>query len=435
MTGRRSRLTVLLVGLIALLAIYLVVGLVLWLAGGRDEGVPRPPANFLPVLDGTRPIDERAVAALARRRAALGARWLASAARPDGSFFYEYFPQRGRFSAEDYNEIRHAGTTYSLYQVHDAVPDRRVLRAAERATEWIERNSPPAPDGSGRALLAEGETKLGGQALALVALLERRRVTGRRDRDPLIASMARFLASLEVPGRPGRYYQSYLRAGNRRRLEPSSDYYPPEALLALTRLAQHSPRGRYLAEARQLADYLIRTRPGTVPRAPAEVEENQWLALSLAELYRLAPQPSYRRAAFLQADSMRLHQFTAAHDRPESIGAPDNRIPINYTSSATKAEALVAAWSLARHLRDGPATRRFSQAALRNVQFQMRVQFTPTNTREFPRPAQAVGAWPQDPAVSRVRMDFVQHNISALITAWRMAARGDLALDGPAGRR
>ena len=32
--------------------------------------------------------------------------------------------------------------------------------------------------------------------------------------------------------------------------------------------------------------------------------------------------------------------------------------------------------------------------------------------------------------MSRVRMDFVQHNISALITAWRMVARGDLALAG-----
>jgi hypothetical protein len=164
------------------------------------------------------------------------------------------------------------------------------------------------------------------------------------------------------------------------------------------------------------------------------VEENQWLALALSELHRLAPRPEYRRAAFLQADSMRLHQFTAADEEPESIGAPDNRFPINYTSSATKAEALVAVWALARRLGDARAARRFGQAALRNVQFQMRVQFTPDNVREFPRPARVVGAWPQDPEVSRVRMDFVQHNISALVTAWRMVARGDLALAGAAGR-
>ena len=128
-----------------------------------------------------------------------------------------------------------------------------------------------------------------------------------------------------------------------------------------------------------------------MPPTPEGVEENQWLALSLAELYRLAPHPSYRRATFLQADSMRRNQFTAADDQPESIGASKTRVPINYTSSATKAEALVAAWSLARHLRDQAATRRFSQAALRNVQFQMRVQFTPANTREFPRPRRRSG--------------------------------------------
>lgn len=432
MSLRSSRLLLALAGLSAVLALYLVGVLVVWLMRG-SPGEPRPATNGNPVLSGTRPVDARALARLARQRAGLGAAWLAGVGRPDGSFHYWYYPTEDRFSSQDYSSTRHAGVTYSLFQVYDAVRDSRVLAAGERGAGWIERHSPRAPDGSGRAFVERGTTKLGSQALALVALLERRRVTGRRDRDALIRRMAAFLQSLEVPGQPGRYFQSYRPGGNRRSLEPSSDYYPPEALLAYTRLAQHFPGGPYLRDARRLADYLVAKRPGTVPAKVADVSENQWIALSMSELYRLAPDPRYRRAAYLQAESMRANQFTAADDRPESIGASRARVPINYTSSATKAEALVAVWALARHAGDAAGVRRFSQAALRNVQFQMRVQYTRANTRRFPRPARAVGAWPQDPVVANVRMDFVQHNISALITAWRMQGRGDLALEGGSG--
>lgn len=405
---------------------YVAVSLVI-LVGGRDLGL-RPNAN--PLLSGTRPIDRPALAGLALARSRLGGRWLAGDQRPDGSFFYKYFPRRDTYELRDYNPLRHAGSTYSLFQVYDATRDPRILAAAEGATAWIGRNSVRTPDGSGRAYVFEGISKLGGQALGLIALLERRRVVGDARYDRLISDMASFLRSLKVPGQPGRYYQSYQRATNRRMLTPASDYYPAEGLLALTRLAQQFPGRDYLEDAVAAADYLLRTRRGTWVSSPRQVVENQWLALAFSELYRLRPDPRFRRAAYLQAESMRLHQFTAGNGPREAIGAPTDRMPINYTSSSTKAEALIAVWALARYARDAAAERRFSQAALRNVQFQMRVQFTPAQSRRFPRPARVVWAWPQDPFVDTIRMDFVQHNISALITAWQMIRRGDLALAG-----
>jgi hypothetical protein len=414
---------VVLVGIILAATAYIAVALVMR-AGKRELGL-RPNAN--PVLSGTRPIDRPALARLAVARAGLGARWLAGDQRPDGSFFYKYFPRRNAYDLRDYNPLRHAGTTYSLYQVYDVTRDPRVLAAAERGSEWIDRNSFRSPDGSGRAFVFEGVCKLGGQALALIALLERRRVTGDARYDRLISEMARLLASLKVPGQAGRYYQSYRPASNHRSLLPASDYYPAEALLAVTRLAQRFPGRGYIQDAAAAGHYLLHTREGTWVRSPRQVVENHWLALAFSELYRMRRDSRFRRAAYLQADSMRRHQFTARDGEPEAIGAPTDRMPINYTSSSTKAEALVAVWALARWARDVAAERRFSQAALRNVQFQMRVQFTPALSRRFPRPDRTVWAWPQDPFVDTIRMDFVQHNISALITAWQILRRGDVA--------
>lgn len=420
---------VLLAAALVALGIYAVVAMVTLLRFSlRGDQEPIPGSRDVR-LDGRRPIDERALAGLALSRARLGARWLTLVVRPDGSFFYKYRPESDSFEARDYNEIRHAGTTYSLFQSVEVDGDAALRATAERAARYIDRASIPAPDGSGRAYVREGTTKLGGQALALVALLERRRVVDDTRYDRLIREQARFLRSLERRDEPGRYFQSYRPAGNRRLPVPASDYYPGEALLALIRLAQHFPRAGYREDAIRAGDFLARQEM----RRP-ELLENHWLAMAFGELHRLAPKAQYREVVYRQADSMRSHQHTARDEHPERIGAPTNRRPINYTSSATKAEALVAAWALARHLDDPAATRRFSLAARRNVQFQLRVQHTPATSRGYSRPRRLAWAWGQDAFNPYVRIDFVQHNVSALLGVWHMTRRGDIPLAAGSAR-
>ena len=161
---------------------------------------------------------------------------------------------------------------------------------------------------------------------------------------------------------------------------------------------------------------------GTVPR------EDHWLTLALSELYRLNPDQAYLTVTYLQADSMLRNQYTQEDGDPWRIGGSRLRNPINYTSTATKGEALIAAWALARFLVDEQATARLATGARRNVQFQLRVQYTEDNTAHFRRPERLIGAWGQDAVQSYVRFDFVQHNISALIGVWQMTTQGDLPI-------
>lgn len=377
-----------------------------------------------PVLDGARALEPGPLADLALERARMGASWLAGVAREDGSFYYIYYPEDREFEEVDYNEVRHAGTTYSMFQAYGALGGGAVLDAAERGAQYIQDHSVPAGDG-GLAFIYEGRMKLGGQALALVALLERRRVLSDDTYDELISGLAGFMMSLELADEPGRYYQSYDAALQEPSLEPDSDYYPGEALLALTRLARHYRDGPYLDSAVRAAEFLVHERDGDIPAAGVVPREDHWLALALSELYQLRREEAYREVAYLQAESMIGNQFTA-DDGPMRAGGSSLQNPINYTSTATKGEALVAVWAMAAATGDDEASDRYAAAARRNAQFQLRVQFTRENTELFPDPAMVIGAWGKDALDPWIRIDFVQHNISALIGVWYMTTEGSI---------
>src|SRR5688500_14358703 len=97
------------------------------------------------VLASSEPVLTEALADLALERAELGARWLARVRLSDGSLYYRYFPEQDKYDDRYYNEVRHAGTTYALWQVYDVTNDFRVMEAAEAATGYIEKHSPEAP--------------------------------------------------------------------------------------------------------------------------------------------------------------------------------------------------------------------------------------------------------------------------------------------------
>ncbi len=361
-------------------------------------------------------------------------RWLASVVQPDGSYHYIYDPGTDRYDNLDYNEVRHAGTTYALYQVYDLTRDPSVLEAAERATGWISEHTTRVCD-HGRAFIDPSSTmtKLGGQALAIIALLERRRVTGTTESDVLISDLARFLLKMEMPDHPGRYFMAYTPPDDRFRLTPASEYYPGEALLALTRLAEHFPGSSYQEAAGRAARYLVYERDGNLTALRAAPRDDHWLTIALSELYRLDSNSDYQSVTYVQAERMIANQATAADGYPDRIGAAKRDSGISYTSTATKGEALVAAWSLANHVGDSVAVERISTAALRNAQFLMRVQYLPDNSQLFPRPDRLIGAWPGSAMDHTIRIDYVQHNISVLAGVWCLVFKGDLRLQSSSG--
>lgn len=401
-----------------------------WAATAQEEA---PVAeDVAAILDGTAPVDTEALAELARERTRLGANWLTITQRPTGIFYYIYDPMTDEYDIENYNEVRHAGTTYALYQAVGLLGDESALATGEKAAQYIWSSTVPVRN-AGLAYLdiLNGDTSLGGQALALVALLERRRVTGNTDIDAIIRQMAEFLLWMEMDDHTGRFYNSYKPRTGTRLPTPDVVFYPGEALLALTRLAQQFPGGPYLEVAERTANYLVYERDGDIPKLGEIPREDHWLTIALNELYRLKRDEGYATVAYLQADAMIANQYTADDGEPANIGGARRDGPISNTSTATKGEAIVATWALASYRGDEEAVERFALGAQRNVQFQLRVQYTEANTGDFARPDLTIGGWPANVDDPSIRIDYVQHNMSVLFGLWYMTVEGDIPIAKP----
>ncbi|MBX3071069.1 MAG: acetate--CoA ligase family protein [Thermomicrobiales bacterium] len=396
------------------------------------DSTVRPAPMHLPeeassLLDGKRPLKRDRLANLARKRMAMGADWIAGSIGSDGRFAYLYYPETNTYNRNQYNEVRHAGTIYSLFQCYDLNRNSRWLEAAESACRWLFEASVPTPFG-GKAFCYKGRMKLGGQALALVALLERRRVLKDSQYDDLIADLTVFLDALEMEDSPGQYFNSYLVSSEEMLPTPESDYYPGEALLAITRLAQHFPDGPFLEQAVRAGEFLTRVKDGDIVDQGVVPRHDHWLAMALCELYPQFPSPVFAKVAYMQAEAMMASQYPGSHPNWRQIGGSRRGKSVNYTSTATKAEAMNAVWGLAVYRGDEGMVELVSEAALRTVQFGMRVQYTSEIARNFPRPSRVVGAWAQDEQESYVRVDFVQHNISALAGAYHLVKNGRLPM-------
>src|SRR5690606_30755636 len=99
---------------------------------------------------------------------------------------------RGRDeSSDDYNLVRHAGVTMSLYQLVRG-GEVRYLDAADRGLAWmLDRLEPTG--GGGTAFTDVGRAKLGASSLLVVSLAHRRLATSDTQYDQLMQDLGTFL--------------------------------------------------------------------------------------------------------------------------------------------------------------------------------------------------------------------------------------------------
>jgi hypothetical protein len=213
-----------------------------------------------------------------RASALAGARWIARNQHPDGSFLYEYSRTGGELPT--YNAVRHAGATLALYNA--AAVDREFLRAGDRALRWmldrlVERRGWSAlPDG--------GWAPLGGDALMLAALAERRVVTGDARYDGVMQALGRFIVASQRPD--GGFFLAYDLDTDDFVREGTSRYYPGEATWALARLANAGiGGGPWRAAAVRGGDFIALHRDD-VENVSYPPLNDHWGAYAFAEMAR-----------------------------------------------------------------------------------------------------------------------------------------------------
>jgi hypothetical protein len=359
--------------------------------------------------------------------ARLGGAYLRHAVDASGRFAYMYYSGSDRVAAS-YNIVRHAGTVYAMFDLYQTTRDRELLRAAERASKYLQSRVQPYRNSKNMACVVEkGQIKLGAVALALVALAKQIEVTG--DRSLLVMSrrLARYVQHSQEAS--GQFISVRFHPSGRVKMF-DSEYYPGEAILGLLRLHGLDRQAAWLDTAAKGAHYLITVRDRDL--ATVRRIQDHWLLYGLNELYRFQKRPSYLRHAMRIASAIRGSQ-NRRPAAPDSLGSYGRSA--RSTPTATRSEGLLAAYQLARDFGTRQQARAIRDTIYLNLAFQVQTQFRPESVLYLKRPARALGGFHDSLTGLSVRIDYVQHNISGLLTVYRILKADGSTLLAPADSR
>ena len=363
------------------------------------------------------PAEAREAATAAELRASVSAAsgWIqrAQSAHDDGRYLYLYEPARD-LAADDYNEVRHAGVTMALYQAAGRDGDLAALAAADRATAWMTARL-HRRDGWAALTNAEGaRAKVGGTALMVVALAERRLATGDPRHDALLRELGAFLAAMQRPD--GGFLVAWEIAAGAPDRVGTSRFYPGEALWALALLHEAFP-GEGWDEHARAASIFITTRRDEVEGVRFTPLADHWAAYGLAEMAEWGlsePELEYaRRLAgrfgfLLRVEMQREHGLFGGMGRLLREEVPASAF-------GTWIEGLSALWRLATaDARMADLRPAIEQRLALGAGLLARRQIDDAGARGYATPDRVRGAWLSG---GLTRMDDQQHALSGLLYA------------------
>ncbi len=348
---------------------------------------------------------------LLRTRIGLAAAYMARETNDRGKITYEY-QGRDESTGTSYNLLRHAGSLYAMVQGWRVQPEPAVLEAGRRAADYLIRQTREDKAHPGERYTLDGSrSKLGGEGLGLMALVELEKAAPGSVEGPVLEGLARHIERMQRTD--GSFQCFYNYDGKHPSLERSV-FYPGEAMLGLIRLEQLTGDERWLDVAVRGADYLVHDQwVGYGIRVM--IAPDAWLLQALEELDRVRPDADRRAYAFAVARAVAGNKLMEEDLAPPDLVGADISSIRNLPNAATAGsygEALTAAARLeGRTLgRRGP----WFDAAMLNARYQLRNQFIGNNAWWLANPERAFGAFRLRADDAEIRNDYVQHNLSGL---------------------
>jgi hypothetical protein len=356
---------------------------------------------------------------LLRERIDIAADYLADAVEPSGKFRYSYQPEKDRYNS-GYNILRHCGTVYSMLEIYEISGNGEILEKAELAIDYlVDQIREDSFKDAEVALVEEGgSVKLGGNGLAIVALAKYSEVTGNMEYLPVMQRMAKWMEltqkddgnfSIHKMAYPSGKVSSFI-----------SSFYPGEAILSLVRLYSLDRDPVWLEVAEKASKYLINVRDRR--KKVRNIPHDHWLLYGLSDLYRYRKDPLFVTHSLKIADGIISCQNRNSRV-PDWNGGYYS--PPGSTPTATRTEGLCAAFRLALDSGHREKAEQYLEAIKRGVVFQLNTQIGNENAWFFPAPGRALGGFRKGLTESEIRIDYVQHNISALKGLLGIMDRGE----------
>jgi len=346
-----------------------------------------------------------------------GGNYLLSVLEEDGSFIYELDVERGA-SRRGYNILRHAGTVYSLLELYDATGDKEYLRGASSGLSYLREQVESCPGEWGVAggdgvhplcVVERGDIKLGGNGLALLAFARYAELTHAEEDLQLMRGLAQWMMDVQVGEGDERGAFSVHKMNTEGYVDDfESLFYPGEAMYGLMRLYRLTNDPAYLDTVRDGVDYLMRVRDD---QSVFDLPHDHWLLYAMRELYLVEPEEAIERHVGRYVWAMVLKQNSEEVAPLTDDGAWGARGGI--ASASTRLEGLGAATTVLSKRGNFPATlERLERAMRHGTAFLLRTQYGAdvqgvTNS--------AFGGWPNSLYDADIRIDMVQHAISALV--------------------
>lgn len=346
--------------------------------------------------------------------AILGGDYLIQAVKEDGSFVYEYNPKSDT-EENSYNILRHGGTTYSMLELYRVTSDLELLGASKKALTYLEEQIEPCYETTQDALcvVESNYTKVGGNGLAILAMVEYQKATGDEQYLETAQALARRLQ--EVQQQDGHFepHKQHNTTG-----EPESfvsEYYPGEAIFALTRLYSIDENEAWLDTAENNINYLIHVRDEG--KSTNQLIHDHWLLYGLNEFYRFRQDSEHFTHAMNIATAITDQQRTDLSTLEDPAWLGSFYTPPRSTPTATRMEGLTAAYQLANDYNEPEMATKIQTAIDLGIQFTQQTQCTAETAENFKNPERTLGGFHESLTGTAIRIDYVQHNISALLGA------------------
>lgn len=338
--------------------------------------------------------------------------------KKNGKYIYSYLPEESN-KKKDYNILRHAGTTYSILEAYELMPDDELLKVAESAINYIiGKINFFEINGNKVSVVVEKDTiKLGGNALAIIMLAKYSQITKNHEYIELMQNMANYIC--ETQDMDGEFVIQKQRYSTKERYNFKSEYYPGEAILSLVRLYQLDGNIGWLNCAQLASHYLIRVRDRYANINT--ITHDHWLLYALNELYHEQPQDMYIEHTLLITKSIIKSQVIGNIENPHWNGA--YRIPylrLESTPTACRSEGLCAAYHLLHDKGYSKEAVKIKNAIDEGIGFQLQNQVRHESVTPYKNKKLCIGAFKRGLTMHDLRIDFTQHNISSLIAYYKI---------------
>ncbi|TMW72323.1 beta-L-arabinofuranosidase domain-containing protein [Alteribacter natronophilus] len=334
-----------------------------------------------------------------------------------GKFVYSFLPDLNQ-KPDDYNILRHAGTTYSMIETYELMPDDGLLKEIQRAIDFLlQQTKKLTINGHEVDVVVEGDLiKLGGNGLSIVALAKYTQVTGDRQYLPIMQSMATWI--YELQNGHDRFSVHKQKYSTGKDTDFVSHYYPGEAILAMARLYQVDGNEKWLDAGENEANYLINTRDNDATLKT--IAHDHWLLYALNDLYRERPKEMYLKHAFFVSEAIIRAQRLGDDLKPGWYGSYEKPGTPASTPVACRSEGLGAAYRLASDHGYHSEAEKYKSAIEEGIKFQLQMQLKPESVMYFDYKDLCLGAVHRHLNHFELRNDFTQHNISSFISYYRI---------------